>query len=176
MDHSPLGSSIHGILHTRILEWVAIPFSRGSSWPKDRNLVSSTEDKFSLVKKKKKKNSLKDQDKWIQVKTLAKSKHFFKGALKHFFVVVQLLSSVWLFVTLWTVACQALMSKEFSRQEHWNGLPLFSPGDLPGPGIASMSPALADRFLTTEAPGKLSLRVKKLKKKKMHSFQSPLFL
>ena len=31
MDCSLLGSSVHGILQTRILEWVAIPFSRGSS-------------------------------------------------------------------------------------------------------------------------------------------------
>ena len=33
MDCSPPGSSIYGILHARILEWVAIPFSRGSSKP-----------------------------------------------------------------------------------------------------------------------------------------------
>ena len=33
MDCSPLGSSIHGIFQARILEWVAISFSRGSSWP-----------------------------------------------------------------------------------------------------------------------------------------------
>ena len=32
MDCSPPSSSIHGILQARILEWVAIPFSRGSSW------------------------------------------------------------------------------------------------------------------------------------------------
>ena len=31
MDCSPPGSSVHGILQARILEWVAIPFSRGSS-------------------------------------------------------------------------------------------------------------------------------------------------
>ena len=31
MDSSPPGSSVHGILQARILEWVAIPFSRGSS-------------------------------------------------------------------------------------------------------------------------------------------------
>ena len=36
VDCSPPGSSVHGILQTRILEWVAIPFSRGSSWPKDQ--------------------------------------------------------------------------------------------------------------------------------------------
>ena len=35
VDYSPLGSSVHGILQLRILEWVAIPFSRGSSQPRD---------------------------------------------------------------------------------------------------------------------------------------------
>ena len=35
MDCSPPGSSVHGILQARILEWVAIPFSRSSSWPRD---------------------------------------------------------------------------------------------------------------------------------------------
>ena len=34
MDCSPPGSSVHGILQKRILEWVAIPSSRGSSWPR----------------------------------------------------------------------------------------------------------------------------------------------
>ena len=37
---SPPGSSVHGILQARILEWVAIPFTRGSSWPWDRTRVS----------------------------------------------------------------------------------------------------------------------------------------
>ena len=36
MDYSPPGSSIHGILQARILEWVAISFSRGSSLPRDQ--------------------------------------------------------------------------------------------------------------------------------------------
>ena len=38
--HSSLGSSVHGILQARILECVAIPFSRGSPWPRDRTQVS----------------------------------------------------------------------------------------------------------------------------------------
>ena len=38
----PPGSSLHGNLQARILEWVAISFSRGSSWPKDRTQVSCT--------------------------------------------------------------------------------------------------------------------------------------
>ena len=39
MDCSPPGSYFHGILQAWILEWVAIPFSRGSSWPRDGNQV-----------------------------------------------------------------------------------------------------------------------------------------
>ena len=40
MDHSPPGSSVHGILQARVLEWVATSFSRGSSWPRDQTRVS----------------------------------------------------------------------------------------------------------------------------------------
>ena len=40
VDCSPPGSSLHGILQARILEWVAISFSRGSSQPRDRTQVS----------------------------------------------------------------------------------------------------------------------------------------
>ena len=40
MDSSPPGSSVHGILQARLLEGIAIPFSRGSSWPRDQTLVS----------------------------------------------------------------------------------------------------------------------------------------
>ena len=40
MDCSPPGSSVHGIFQARILEWVAISFSRRSSWPRDRTWFS----------------------------------------------------------------------------------------------------------------------------------------
>ena len=40
MDHSPPGSSVHGVLQARILEWVAMPSSRGSSRPRDRTHIS----------------------------------------------------------------------------------------------------------------------------------------
>ena len=40
VDCSPPGSSVHGILQARILEWVDISFSRGSSRPRDRTQVS----------------------------------------------------------------------------------------------------------------------------------------
>ena len=70
---------------------------------------------------------------------------------------VKLLSRVQLFATPWTAACQAPLSRGFSRQEYWSGLPCPPPGDLPHPGIkpvSLMSPALAGRFFTTVPPGK----------------------
>ena len=46
---SPSGSSVHGIFQARILEWVAIPFSRRSSWPRDRTRVFSIEGRFFTI-------------------------------------------------------------------------------------------------------------------------------
>ena len=63
-------------------------------------------------------------------------------------------SHVRLFATSWTVACQASLSVELSRQEYWSGLPFPTPGDLPDSGIepASLkSPALTGGFFTTHA-------------------------
>ena len=48
-DCSPPGFSVHGILQARILGWVAIPFSRGSSWLSDRTWVSHTAGKFFTI-------------------------------------------------------------------------------------------------------------------------------
>ena len=65
-----------------------------------------------------------------------------------------ILSCVRLFVTPWTVARQAPLSKAFPKQEYWSGLSFPSPGDLPDPGIKPMPPALAGGFLTAEPLGK----------------------
>ena len=46
-----------------------------------------------------------------------------------------MLSHVWLFATPWTVAYQAPLSLELSRQEYWSGFPCHPPEDLPDPGI-----------------------------------------
>ena len=48
-DCSPTGSSVHGIFQKRILEWVAIPFTRGSSQPRDRTQISCTADGFFTI-------------------------------------------------------------------------------------------------------------------------------
>ena len=69
-------------------------------------------------------------------------------------VKVKPLSRVRLFVTLWTVACQAPLSMGFSRQEYWSGLLFPSPEALCNPGIEPRSPALQADTLTSEPPGK----------------------
>ena len=66
----------------------------------------------------------------------------------------QSLSHVRLFTTPWTVAHQAPLSMEFSRQEYWSGLPFPIPVGLPDPGIKPASLALAGRFFTTVPPVK----------------------
>ena len=61
------------------------------------------------------------------------------------------------FVAAWTVARQAPLSMDFSRQECWNRLPFPTPEDLPNPGIepkSLASPALAGSFVITVPPGK----------------------
>ena len=49
MDHILPGSSVHGILQARILEWIAIPFSRGSSQPRDWTWVSHIRGRFFII-------------------------------------------------------------------------------------------------------------------------------
>ena len=59
-----------------------------------------------------------------------------------------------IFATPWTVACQAPLSIEFSRQEYWSGYAFPSPGDFPNQGIKPTSPALQAESLLSEPPGK----------------------
>ena len=61
-----------------------------------------------------------------------------------------------LFVTEWTVACQASLSMGFFRQEYWSGLPFSPLGNLSNPGIkpvSPVSPALQTDSLPTELLG-----------------------
>ena len=75
-------------------------------------------------------------------------------------VKVKSLSRIQLFETPWTVALQAPLSMEFSRQDYWGGLPFPSPEDLPDPGIKLRSPALQADTLLSEPPGKLKIGTK----------------
>ena len=67
---------------------------------------------------------------------------------------VNSLSHVRLFATPWTVAYQAPLSMEFSRQEYWSGLPFPSPEDLLDPRVKPGSPTLQADALPSEPPGK----------------------
>ena len=62
-------------------------------------------------------------------------------------VHAQSLSSVRLFATPWTVACQVPLSMGLPRQEYWSGLPFPFPGDLPDPGTELVSLALQMDYL-----------------------------
>ena len=111
------------------------------------------------------------------LRTKARSTHNLKGC-SGFAAVVQLLSHVGFFATLWTVAHQTPLSVGFSRQEQWNGLPFPPPGDLPGSGSEPASPVLTGGFFTTEAPGKpySGLADYKLFHHSMNSFREVLTL
>ena len=76
------------------------------------------------------------------------------SAYLSFGCVLSCFSHVWLYATLWIVACQAPLSMGFSRQQYCSRLPFPSPGDLLNPWskLASLiSPALASGFFTTSA-------------------------
>ena len=79
-------------------------------------------------------------------------------ACVHAHARMRALSHVQLSATPWTVACQAPLSVEFPRQEHWSGLLFPPPGDLPNPGIKPASLALADGFFATNATWEAPVR------------------
>ena len=129
----PRTISVHGISQAKILEWVAISFSRGSFRPRDWTCVSCV----SCI------------GRWILY-------CWATGKLSRTWCCCEVasLSRVRLCATPWTVAHQAPLSMGFSWQEYWNRLPCPPPVDLPNPRIepASLrSPALAGRFFTTSA-------------------------
>ena len=120
MACSPPGSSVQRMLQARILEWVAISFSRGSSQPRDPTHVSCIAGGFFTTES--------------------------PGKPPVFNVLVTQ-SCPTLCDPMDSTACQALLSMGFSRQGYWSGLPFLSPGDLPDPGIEPGSPALQSEML-----------------------------
>ena len=155
MHCSPPSSSVHGILQVRILEWVAILFYRGSSWPRDWIRVSCIEGRFFTVwatrevplrclaaaaaKSLQSYPTLCDPTDGSPIgspvpgnllaKTLEWVAISFPKAWK-WKVKVKSLSRVQLFETPWIAAYQAPPSMGFSRQEYWSGVPLPSLSDV----------------------------------------------
>ena len=135
MDCSLLGSSIRGVLQARIVEWVAMPSSRGSSQPRDWTQVSHIAGRFFTI--------------WA-TREASQPPLFFSMKESESEVAQSCLT----LCDPWTVAHQAPPSMGFSRQEYWSGLPFPSPGDLPDPGIEPRSPTLQADALTSAPPGK----------------------
>ena len=141
---SPPGSSIYGIFQARILEWVAISFSRRSSQPRDWTQVSCIVGRrftiwatlYAAAKSLQSCPILCDPIDGsppgspipgiLQSRTLEWGAISFSNAWK-WKVKVKLLSRVRLFTTPWTAAYKAPPSMGFSRQEYWSGVPLPSP-------------------------------------------------
>ena len=143
MEYSLPCSSLHGILQARILEWVAMPSSRGSSQPRDGTRDSCGSCRFftSEPPGKPKEHTAAAAKSLqlcmgsppgspipgiLQARTLEWVAISFSNAWK-WKVKVKSLSRVWLLATAWTAAYQAPLSMGFSRQEYWSGVPLPSP-------------------------------------------------
>ena len=100
MDCSLPGSSFHGILQARVLEWVAIAFSA-----------------FYM-------RGLKKYSKLLGIYNTLRKQEINTNSCS---TILCVLSRVWLSVTPWTVAHQAPLFIGFPRQEYWSGLPFPSP-------------------------------------------------
>ena len=166
-DCSPPGSSVHGSLQTRILEWVAMSSSKGWIFPTQgsnphllhcRQILLPTEPPresnininlcfflsyllvMAALTHEEKSGSCMECMRRLQAIYQGKGKEkTWKVQKGH---KVKSLSRVRLFATPWTVAYHAPPSMGFSRQEYWSGLPFPSPRDLPDPGIEPRSPTL----------------------------------
>ena len=153
-----------GILQARILEWVAMPPSRRPSQPGIEPRSSAfQEDSLQSEPPGKPRYSLYSTSSlhsssvlgslfqgWEGPDSVYLQIHTGECVLNHF-------SRVQLFVTPWTIACQAPLSMWFSRQDYWSELPCLSTGCLPNAGTKPTflkSPALAGRFCTISATWK----------------------
>ena len=166
----PMDYTIHGILQARILEWVAFPFFRGSSQPRDRTQVSLTADGFfnswatreahstaaaAAAKSLQSCPTLCDPTDGsppgssihgiLQARTLEWVAISFSNAWK-WKVKVKSLSRVRLLATPWTATYQAPQSMGFSRQEYWSGVPLPSLAHSTKPYLIIINHALKGRL------------------------------
>ena len=138
MDCSLPGSSVHRILQVRILEWVAMPSSGGSSQPRDQNQVSYIVDRFFY--------HLSYPGTW----ETGVYKIYSESEVK-----VKSLSCVWLFATPSLCSLPGSSAMGFSRQEYWSGLHFLLQGIFPtqgsNPGLPHCRQAAA---LLSGPPGK----------------------
>ena len=128
IDCDPLGSSVHGISQVRILELVAISFSRESSWPRGQTQVSHIAGRFFTG--------------WAT-----------REASVNSFLCLVTQSCLTLCDPMNYSPARLFCPWRFFRQEYWSGLPCPPPGDLPNPEIKPRSPAVQVNSLPSEPPG-----------------------
>ena len=161
----PMDCIVYGILQAKILEWVAIPFSRGSSQPRSQTQVSHLAGGFftSWATREAHGNTQTSDLRMFICSPVyhgEKLKTTSCPKTRYWLEREKSLSHVWLFETPWTIAYQAPLSMGFFRQEYWSGLPFPSPGDLPDPEIKPRSPTLQADALPSEPPRKPLVLVK----------------
>ena len=105
IGHSPPGSSVLGILQARILEWVAIPFSRGPSQPRDQTRASCIVGRFFTIWATRKALCIG----WASLKTVLASLLRFRGSYD---LVPQYLSDFlcYIFSTLLSHSCPPILA------------------------------------------------------------------
>ena len=129
MDYNPPGSSVHGIFQARILEWVAISYSRGSSQPQGLNLsllcLLNYSSIFSSIQSWKKKIRVHfvffKISRWLNFLLLLPfSQQFFKKSKVHFLPIV----TYWYFCMTYkwsTIMMSHGYGKSHVCSEMWNG-------------------------------------------------------
>ena len=120
MDCSLPGTSVHGLLQARLLEWLTILFSRWSFWPSNIMWkISWTKHPGGLQSM----GSHRVGHDWVTDTFTSSAPLVGQQKIIHLWCrkKKESISHVWLFLTPWTVTCQASLSMEFSRKEYWNG-------------------------------------------------------
>ena len=122
MDCSLPSSSVRGILQARIVEWLTIPFSRESSWPRDWTWVSLIAGRFFAIWARGEALPDPEQGPAAAAKSLQSC-----PTLQQQQLLLSRFSPVRLCATPQMAAHQAPRSLGFSSQEDWSGLPFPSP-------------------------------------------------
>ena len=139
MDCSPPGSSVHWILQARILEWVAISFSRGSSWPRDWTQDSWIAGRFFTIRAtgKSQSHSVVSHSLWpheLYSPWNSPGQNTRVGNLP-LFQEIEPRSP-----TLQADSFTSWATRD--AQEYWSGQPIPSSANLPYPGIEGNSKGL----------------------------------
>ena len=136
MDGSPSGSSNRGILWARILEWVAIRFSRDHpTQGSNLGLLHGRWILHHLSHQRSPSTYLLGKSRTSDLRPLTFT--FFSLTIALLLLLLSHFNRVRLCATPWTAACQAPPPMGFSRQEYWNGVPSPSPIALLALSISS---------------------------------------